>query len=404
LKQTAFCHDKNGNNPLQNDNENSNFDEDDHPSIIPNYTLEVRPNIEFQFENAKKILLSLQLPSKQSPLAIANCINIDYNKESVSSAGAILSYLSKDSFGLDGQIEKISAFSLDSMMQLSLETIYSLSIFEENRSMPSLFKFLDQTKTCPGREMLKSWFLAPLQIISAISERQDVVSFFLNPANYNLIGDLQKELSKISNIPKVMHRLRVKSVVNDWNSLHLFLVAFIHISAIISKQTHRPQLLDQFIDKELNSRFEELTALLTSKIDFQESSSSHRIIICQYVDAELDEMKRFYHAIESFLTTIATKIQLQGLEFQVVYMVSLGFLIKMKLPIISYPNLIFQFQSENDVFYKNSDMNELDDKIGDIHSQIIDRELEIVQEIREEVMDVAEEISYATVLISELDW
>lgn len=363
------------------------------------------------------MLYGLTLPD-QTCSSIEATINLESNRVSCACAGAVLAHLAKDSFGLDGQIERVSLFSLDCMMQLSLETIYSLSIFEQSKTFPSLFKLLNLTKTGMGKEKMRSWFLAPLQSVVAIEERQMVVEFFASSANVNLADDIQKTLSKVFNIPKIIYRLRVKSVVNDWVSLHHFLLAFNRIHSLISKQQEHSLgnqvepilssslLFEQLSSVELNASLQELARLLSAKIDFAESTSSNRIVIAQFVDAELDEMKRFYHGLESFLTTVASMIDLPFPEFQVVYMVSLGFLVKIPFPVTEshHALLTFQFQSQDAAFFKSQDMVALDIEIGDVHSQIIDRELAIVQDIREEVMDVAGDLLFAANLVSSIDW
>jgi DNA mismatch repair ATPase MutS len=46
----------------------------------------------------------------------------------------------------------------------------------------------------------------------------------------------------------------------------------------------------------------------------------------------------------------------------------------------------------------------LDKQIGDIRSNIADKELEIMQQLREQILNHHEIILYAANLIAELDW
>lgn len=86
------------------------------------------------------------------------------------------------------------------------------------------------------------------------------------------------------------------------------------------------------------------------------------MVVLHSVDAELDEMKRFYHGLDYFLSEVASRLVLPDEieSFAIVYFPQLGFLIKILLSdskdahaVIS---LEFQFAADEFAFYKNHTM------------------------------------------------
>src|SRR5690606_33670079 len=63
-------------------------------------------------------------------------------------------------------------------MELDKTTYYDLSIFNREEEF-SLFHRLDFTTTSGGREYLRQLFSTPLQNISAIEQRQQVLQYLL---------------------------------------------------------------------------------------------------------------------------------------------------------------------------------------------------------------------------------
>lgn len=93
-----------------------------------------------------------------------------------------------------------------------------------------------------GKDRLKKWFLAPLQDVDEIVKRQEVVSFFCEAVNLGLADQSRKIISKISNIPQLCKRLRVKSLVSDWKSLQIFLSQTIRLLSLLDRVTFQARV------------------------------------------------------------------------------------------------------------------------------------------------------------------
>lgn len=196
-----------------------------------------RPSSDFRFTTAKQEVLNLQIDSidsYDSKTAIDSILQIDTNKESIGCVGAILQYLTKVELQIhQSRFHSIQLFHLSDYMFLSQDTIWSLSIFQQVNhanmhsndmaERSSLFGLLNKTRSKIGEKLLKSWFLCPLQSISKIQARQDKIALFLEPGNISIAQEMQQYL-RVANVPLVLKRLRVKSVVSDWKALNQVLI------------------------------------------------------------------------------------------------------------------------------------------------------------------------------------
>lgn len=112
-----------------------------------------------------------------------------------------------------------------------------------------------------------------------------------------------------------------------------------------------------------------------------------RTAVKQGVDANLDELKRRYDAMEQFLTSVATKLQEQVPEWarryvqNCTFLPQLGFLTAVSLnPNTGEGNYDGEgledawermFVAEGSVYFKNRQMREMDAEFGDAYCMII---------------------------------
>lgn len=132
--------------------------------------------------------------------------------------------------------------------------------------------------------------------------------------------------------------------------------------------------------------FESMHRTLSTHLDFDESRLEERMVFQNGIDNDLDMMKRTYHGLDDFLGQVAIRIECPSNvhDWSVVYFPQIGFLVKIPLDSARNvqsidPRFEFQFLAEEYGYFKSRDMRELDTEIGDIHSLIVDRELELLQ-------------------------
>ncbi|PPR05412.1 hypothetical protein CVT24_008026 [Panaeolus cyanescens] len=144
------------------------------------------------------------------------------------------------------------------------------------------------------------------------------------------------------------------------------------------------------------------------KIDWEESTNNDRVCVRPGIDEDLDNRKHVYHGIDSILSNVAQQISETvpphfAVSLNVVYFPQLGYLISVPMMeewrneegIQPLPGWSFQFASDAHVYFKSEQMQDLDTHIGDLHSTIIDRELELIQVLLEDLVACENDINKA---------
>ncbi len=154
------------------------------------------------------------------------------------------------------------------------------------------------------------------------------------------------------------------------------------------------------------------------------------------MDEELDEKKRFYDGIGDLLSEVAREIAEMvpanlGHDLNVIYFPQIGFLIAMPMVPETGRSLwegteenVWEkmFSSDTVVYYKSSQMKEMDDHFGDIYGEICgkqtllsivnvsltnnfaDKEIDIVYELVQRVLEFEELLATVSDICGELDW
>ena len=87
-------------------------------------------------------------------------------------------------------------------------------------SLPYLPGILNNTRTPTGKHLLRTWLLRPLLSIKEIAARHDAVALFVRPENHVPVTNIEGLLQGMSNIGKVLGRMRKgAAVVSDWKAL-----------------------------------------------------------------------------------------------------------------------------------------------------------------------------------------
>lgn len=138
------------------------------------------------------------------------------------------------------------------------------------------------------------------------------------------------------------------------------------------------------------------------------------------VSAELDELKRNYDGLESFLNEVAAHLITEIPEWAQQYVKNcifypqIGFLTVVSLdPETGRGNYEGEglvddlwermFVTDGDIYYKNRRMKELDGQYGDLYCMIVDKEIEIIYELGIRILEYEEALDEASDLCGELD-
>ncbi|KAG1745988.1 DNA mismatch repair protein MutS [Suillus paluster] len=363
-------------------------------------------------------------------IRLANYASSESSPLCISCLGALLDYLAReraasdldDDAGVEGlNISSIEALSIDKVMHINADALFSLQIFQnENHASIhsdktkeglSLFGILDNTRTPLGRLLLRTWLMRPSLSIPVIAARHDAIECFLHPENLAPASALQTHLKGIKNIPRILGLLQSgKAGVGDWQGL----VKFTYHSAMLRDaltELHRGdqvEVVRKLVVSLDIASFKEIGNAVNETIDWEESTSNNRICVRPYIDDELDQRKHVYAGLDAVLCKVAEQIcqQIPGdyaKSLNVVYFPQLGFLICVPMQeewrseegIKVLDGWSFQFSSER--------VKDMDTHIGDIHPSIVDREIEIVQELLERILVFSDGMRRICDVCAELD-
>ncbi|KAF7365135.1 MutS 5 [Mycena venus] len=370
-------------------------------------------------------------------IRLSNFTSVESSPLCVASIGALLDHLVRERAvndledeGIAGlEVRDIEALSLDQVMQINADALFSLQVFEneshasvhsdKTKEGLSLFGTLNTTKTTLGRALLRTWLLRPSLSLSVIKARHDAVACFIAAENLVPAYAMQGHLKGIKNVPRILEIMRSgKAKMSDWQGLVKFTFHSAMLRDNLSElhQAGHVEIVKKLIAALDIASFRDIGNRINEIIDWEESANAGRICVRSNVDEELDNRKHVYHGIDAVLSKVAEQICQTvppdyASSLNIVYFPQLGFLIcvpmldEWKGPegIQVIDGWSFQFSSESHVYFKSQEMTDMDVHIGDLHPSIVDRELEIVQELLEEIIVHFEAMTVACDISAELD-
>ncbi|THH28695.1 hypothetical protein EUX98_g5476 [Antrodiella citrinella] len=370
-------------------------------------------------------------------IRLANYASVETSPLCMGSVGALLDHLTRvravgelDDGGIGGlEIRDIEYIALKQAMQINADALFSLQIFDtENHASAhsdktkeglSLFGILNNTKTSLGRAMLREWLLRPSLSIAVIEERHDAVACFMRLENLTIVNSMHNHLLGIKNVPKTMEAMKSGKVkISDWQGIMKFAYYSVLLRDALSELSHTSgiDVLRRLYDTLDDPSYKEIGSAVNTVINWDESVQAGRICVRPHIDDELDQLKHLYNGIDEVLSSVAQQVAANiepgyAESLNVVYFPQLGYLIcvpmheewKGENGIAVMEGWTFQFSSECNVYFKSEEMRDMDLHIGDVHSAIVDKEIEIIQSLQEKVLTFKDTIGRACDICAELD-
>ncbi|KAL1744418.1 DNA mismatch repair protein MutS [Schizophyllum fasciatum] len=381
-------------------------------------------------------------------IRLANFASVDSSPLSIACIGALLDHLVRERAANDLEEEGISglairdieAIALNKMMHINADALYSLGIFEDESHASihsdrtkeglSLFGIINTTKTTLGRQLLKTWFLRPSLSLPIIAARHDAIDCFLSPDNNSPVRAMHGHLKGIKNVPRILAVIKSGSAtLVEWQGLVKFTFHATMIREALTELHGASQIevvakLFGVLDA---AAFREVGCKVNDIIEWDESAEAGRVCVRMGIDEELDNRKHVYNGIDAVLSNIAEQMsQTVPTEFaeslNVVYFPQLGFLVCVPMleewkdeqgiraldgwTFQARPHLRFQpflRRLTTHVYFKTEEMHDMDIHIGDLHSLIVDREIEIVQGLLTEILIYYEDMVESCDVCAELD-
>ncbi|KAK2465358.1 hypothetical protein APHAL10511_002712 [Amanita phalloides] len=367
---------------------------------------------------------------------LSNFASVDSSPLCMASIGALIDYLVRehatcdlDDEGIAGlEVNDIEVIAPAGAMQINADALFSLQVFEneshasvhseKTKEGLSLFGILNHTRTALGRSLMRTWLLRPSLSLTVIKERHDAVECFMRPDNQVPASVIHAHLKGVKNMPRILSTMKSgRAKLPDWQALVKFTF---HTAMIRETLRELHHAIDIPIVQELlavldTTRFKDVGAQVNGIIDWEESVNAGRVCVRQHVDEELDNKKHIYFGIDSVLSKVAEQISYSvphpyTSSLNVVYFPQLGFLICIPMleewqteGVPDFDGWHFQFSSDAHAYFKSQEMQDLDIHIGDLHSTIADREIEIIQELLNDTLPFSEAINRACAVCAELD-
>lgn len=284
---------------------------------------------------------------------LSNFASVDSSPLCMASIGALLDHIIReravsdlDDDGIAGlDVCGIEILSLDHVLQINSDALFSLQIFENESHASvhsdrtkeglSLFGTLNATKTSLGRSLLRTWLLRPSLSLTVINQRHNAVECFLRSENIVPASVMHGHLKGIKNIPRILGIMRMgRAKVFDWQGL----VKFAFHSAMLRdtlNELHQAagvEIVEKLLSALDIASFKDIGRKINETIDWEESVNAGRVCVRPHIDEELDNRKHVYHGIDSILSKVAEQIcenvpRDYASSLNVVYFPQLGFLI-----------------------------------------------------------------------------
>ncbi|KAF2804902.1 uncharacterized protein BDZ99DRAFT_425101 [Mytilinidion resinicola] len=389
-------------------------------------------------------------------LRLSGWIDVE-SRLTVGCAGALISYLQRrraagflpgdEAAHLVFRISTLEMFTLRDTMFINADTLQSLQILQseshphthnqgptkgssgskEGLSVYGLFHHL--ARTPQGKYLLRQYFLRPSLNVDVINERLETISIFVRPENSEPLEMLVKSLQSIKNIRVIMINLRkgvgggltkgggiAKSI---WAGIRLFVYHAMKIRDTFQDVTggERLAIRARIFEKVDTYHFSQVGRKISEVVDFERSTEELRTVIMPGIDEELDQMKRTFDGLDALLSQVARKLS-ESIPAElhetlnVIYFPQIGFLATVPRNHATGGG-VYQggienpweqmFSTEEQVYFKNNEMREMDDHFGDLHGIISDREIEISHDLAQFVLEYEELLTVASDICGELD-
>ncbi|CCG84549.1 protein of unknown function [Taphrina deformans PYCC 5710] len=298
---------------------------------------------------------------------------------------------------------------------------------QKRKDNPSLFGIVNRCRTTSGRALLKHWFLAPTTDILVIETRHDAIECLISPYNAQISDKISQIIGKCADMHNALQQLQAGQHGSSRGGVWQVLLNFaFHAVKVLEKVEEMRGNTEIDVLRRICASFDvpslqRIGALINDVIDFDGSEAEERIMVKRLVDEELDRHKDVYDSLEEVLNKVCSEIaamipnQYEDVV-HCVYLPQLGFLTVMPaqetdaptepdqiLPVWQSEEWTIHFSTEKSVYFKSEHMAELDEYFGDVHSLVVDREIELLYQLQLRILEHSQLLLNCSEIIAELD-
>jgi DNA mismatch repair protein MutS len=289
---------------------------------------------------------------------------------------------------------------LDSVAASTLELVKNS---RDGSEKDSLYSVLNHTSTTMGARCLKQWILNPLRSVEKILRRQEIISFFVN--SQDTASALRQQLSGVYDIERITTRLTAnrcngRDLVWLKNSTSVFpMLKYILQSC---QNPHIAEMAENFDD------LADITRLIDEAItDEPPVTITEGGIIKTGYNREVEELREIKHNSRQLLLKIETEQKIKTgintlkVKFNKVFgyyiEISKGQLDKVPYEYIRRQTLV------NAERFIIPELKELEDKILNAESRLVNLEYDLFNEIRTKTAEKSHRLRTAAASAAELD-
>ena len=309
-------------------------------SALRNTELHLLFGKSFSHPACRRRLLNVVLPQEVDPesdrversedehaLLIGSLVDLNSNT-GVRAAGALLQFADANRIGavnVDGAggclVLEIRPLSIDTVVAIDETTFTALQIFAEDaaptsgsrfgswnkrREGLSLFGLVNaHCKSALGTKYLRYMFRCPPRNLSVILQRQEVVAFFANPAQNDLVKILQGHLRCIRNLSHLLKKIATtQALVRDWRALLKSMQSLLTVGEIAATEREGSIEILQSLRSSVTDELHAATEHLARIFDAEASVSKGRFCVNPGVDDELDQKRRVHNGLPDLLQKV----------------------------------------------------------------------------------------------------
>ena len=226
---------------------------------------------------------------------------IEHQQEGLIAAGAAMHYLFETQHNKVAHITKLSRIEEDNYVWLDKFTIRNLELINSpNESAITLFDVIDKTISPMGSRLLRKWLLLPLKNKTAIEERHNIVSSFME--NQELAQSLSEQIKIIGDLERLISKAAVSRInPRELVQIKKALYAVSDIKKVLSGSENESlkKIKSQLNEAEhIRGRIKK-TIVADPPANFQKGG-----VIAKGVDEELDELRKIAFSGKDYLNYI----------------------------------------------------------------------------------------------------
>ncbi|RVE54514.1 hypothetical protein evm_000999 [Chilo suppressalis] len=274
---------------------------------------------EYSFEACKRRIHTLSLPHEPS-----NCTEeerslflrtvVDFSQtQSVHALGALLRYLDLNWSAIimdlhsKPEFMSLKKISLADIVTLDEDTYCGLQVFSSvshpsgfkrgargsSREGLSLYQMFKRCSSRIGQIRMRVLMQHPTTDIETLTQRQEVVEYFMRPQSDVVARNICSSLRFIRNVNGLLAKMKALSAkAYQWKSLYNTLYNAVLICEMCESAAQNSKFLEQLASSD-NTKLYEMAVYMNRVIDFDLTKSEGKFTVKAGVDPELDRSKYF---------------------------------------------------------------------------------------------------------------